>query len=291
MLNQQARLSNINRLGFSVKEFEDYRDQTRTMEMVEHHAMNFILFGRESRACRPRGVFFDVLGVKPLWVEALCRKMRSRVGRPCSCSAISIGSRVTEAIRTSSARSSTEQSPSLVIGVLPPVPEYPSESDVYAHGKLSVRSSKTIIDNRQARLLSVVFGRLKPGVEVAQAQQTSRASPATYSRHTGRLSKADWLRHQVDRLDAVLTQEARPTFLILLGTTVLVLLIVSANVANLNLARVLQRQSEIAMRTALGASRSRLVRQMVTESMLLSLVGGALGVLSMVRTSAAHVLR
>ena len=47
VLNQQARLSNINRLGFSVKEFEDYRDQTRTMEMVEHHSMNFILYGRE----------------------------------------------------------------------------------------------------------------------------------------------------------------------------------------------------------------------------------------------------
>src|SRR6185369_16550967 len=46
VLNQQARLKNVNSLGFSVKEFEDYRDQNKTMEMVEHHAMSFILYGR-----------------------------------------------------------------------------------------------------------------------------------------------------------------------------------------------------------------------------------------------------
>src|ERR1051325_2331459 len=142
------------------------------------------------------------------------------------------------------------------------------------------RSSTAVIDNRQARLLSAVFGRLKPGVELAQAQADAasvaanmqRAYPDVYPDHIGYAA-------QVDRLDTVLTQQARPTFLILLGTTGLVLLIVCANVANLNLARVLQRQSEVALRTALGASRGRLLVQMLTESILLSIAGGALGLL------------
>jgi predicted permease len=286
VLNQQARLSNVNRLGFSVKEFQDYRDQTKTMEMVEHHSMNFILYGREEPERVQTAVvsanFFDVLGVKPLLGRSFVPEDEKQGGEAVLMLSYkywqqSHGSDPTIVGKVFR----MNNRPHTVIGVLPPVPEYPSESDVYMPtANCPFRSSQRIIDNRQARLLSVVFGRLKPGVEVAQAQadvagvanNLQSTYPDVYPKQIGYAT-------QVDRLDSVLTREARPTFLILLGTTVLVLLIVSANVANLNLARVLQRQSEIAMRTALGASRSRLVRQMVTESMLLSLVGGALGVL------------
>src|SRR6185436_14899975 len=129
--------------------------------------------------------------------------------------------------------------PHRVIGVLPPFPEYPSESDVYMPtANCPFRSSTALIENRRGRLLSAVFGRLKPGVEVSQAQadvagianNLQQTYPDIYPKHIGYAA-------QVDRLDTVLTQEARPTFLLLLGTTALVLLIVCANVANLNLAR------------------------------------------------------
>jgi putative ABC transport system permease protein len=286
VLNQQARLNNVNSLGFSVKEFQDYRDQNKTMEMVEHHAMSFILYGRSEPERVQTSVvsanFFDVLGVKPI----LGRTFVPEDEKPGGDAVLVLSNKYWKQSHGGDPNIvgtvfRMNNRPHTVIGVLPPFPEYPSESDVYMPtANCPFRSSTALIENRRARLLSAVFGRLKPGVEVAQAQadvagiaaNIQQANPDVYPNHIGYAA-------QLNRLDALLTQEARPTFLILLGTTALVLLIVCANVANLNLARVLQRQSEVAVRTALGASRSRLVTQMLTESMLLSLGGGVLGLL------------
>jgi putative ABC transport system permease protein len=286
VLNQQARLNNVNSLGFSVKEFQDYRDQNKTMEMVEHHAMSFILYGRSEPERVQTSVvsanFFDVLGVKPI----LGRTFVADDEKPGGDAVLVLSNKYWKQSHGSDPNIvghvfRMNNRPHTVIGVLPPFPEYPSEADVYMPtANCPFRSSTALIENRRARLLSAVFGRLKPGVEVAQAQadvagianNIQLANPDVYPNHIGYAA-------QLNRLDTVLTQEARPTFLILLGTTALVLLIVCANVANLNLARVLQRQSEVAIRTALGASRTRLVTQMLTESLLLSFVGGALGLL------------
>jgi putative ABC transport system permease protein len=256
------------------------------MEMVEHHAMSFILYGRDEPERVQTSVvsanFFDVLGVKPLLGRTFVPDDEKPGGDAVLVLSNAYWKRSHNADRNIVGTVfRMNNRPHTVIGVLPPIPEYPSESDVYMPtANCPFRSSTALIENRRGRLLSAVFGRLKPGVEVSQAQadvagiaaNLQQTYPDIYPKHIGYAA-------QVDRLYTVLTQEARPTFLLLLGTTALVLLIVCANVANLNLARVLQRQSEVAVRTALGASGARLVTQMLTESILLSLAGGALGLL------------
>jgi predicted permease len=125
------------------------------------------------------------------------------------------------------------------------------------------------------------IGRLKPGLTLERAQRdlavvTSRLGaqyPEAYdTTHSGFATSALSVHDE-------LTRQARPTLLVLLATTGFVLLLVAANIANLALARVIGRERELALRGALGAGRGRIARQLLTESAVLAVTGGALGLL------------
>ncbi|MDQ2980102.1 MAG: ADOP family duplicated permease, partial [Acidobacteriota bacterium] len=133
-----------------------------------------------------------------------------------------------------------------------------------------------------------VFGRLKHGVGFAAAR-TDLATVSDRLLHAFPESrpKAGFLLKPIS-LREEMTRQARPTFLILLATVGLVLLLACANVANLSLARLTRRERELALRSALGADRRRLARQLLTESTVLGLAGGALGLL--LARSGLHLL-
>jgi predicted permease len=118
--------------------------------------------------------------------------------------------------------------------------------------------------------------RLKPGVPIEQAQARLRLAADEY-----RSKFPDALQENasfsVERMQEVFVRNARPTLLILSGAVAFVLLIACANVANLLLVRATARKREVALRAAIGAGRWRLIRQLLTESVALSVMGGAIG--------------
>src|ERR1700687_2303984 len=170
--------------------------------------------------------------------------------------------------------------PHTVIGVLPPFPQYPQENDVYMPSTACpFRSSAHMLVNRQMRMVPM-SGRMKPNIKPAEAAaDLSAVAASMIHEFPNDYPEGSDLKVDVTPLKTELTRDAKPTMLFLLAAAGFVLLIACANVANLNLARMVRRERELGVRTAMGANRVRLFRQLLTESSLLALLGGALGLL------------
>jgi putative ABC transport system permease protein len=161
--------------------------------------------------------------------------------------------------------------PITVIGVMPPGFEYPEQTQIWVTS--AVNLSEEPRDNRSWSAIA----RLNPGIDLKQAQIRVSAINAQLDKQFHETNKG-W-DVSLFTLHERLVREVKPSLLALLGAVGLVLLIACANVANLLLARGAARQKEIAIRAAMGASRTRVLRQMLTESILLSAIGGVAGLL------------
>jgi putative ABC transport system permease protein len=159
--------------------------------------------------------------------------------------------------------------PLTIIGVMPPGFEYPEQTQVWVTTAVSLAE-----EPRDNRVWSAI-ARLNNGVDLKQAQTRLSAINAQLARQFHETN--DGWDATLTPLHERLVREVKPSLLALLGAVGFVLLIACANVANLLLARSAARQKEIAIRAAMGASRSRVLRQMLTESILLSAIGGIAG--------------
>ena len=287
LARQQASRAGAENIPFSVKEIIDYRDQLQTLDgFVEYHGMSFTLLNRGEPDQVLTGVvssnFFDVLGVQPLvgrtFVDAdddLGAEAVLVLSYPYWQQRFGSDPNIVGAVFEMNDR------PHTVVGVLPPIPQYPRDNDVYMPTSacpFRARGEARMHENRTAFRGMTAFGRLRNGVTIEQfgtdlatvASRFQQDFPDVYQPDSGYTALTIPLSEE-------LTSNARPMLLILLGTTGLVLLIACANVANLTLARMMGRGRELALRSALGAGRGRILAQLLTETMLLALVGGALG--------------
>jgi putative ABC transport system permease protein len=289
LVRQSAPGASLPIVNLSIREYFDYREQSPDFDaLVEYHQMNFVLLKRGDPDRVDTGVvshdFFDVLGIRPV------------LGRTFTAADEEPGAPAVLLLSYSYWQSRFGGDPNIigqvfemndrahtVIGVLPNVPHYPEENDVYmpVHAcPFRSAAERNIAQNRRAFAALVVFGKLKEGVTRERAAENveaicgrfTRENPQNYRRTSGFSATVLDVRGE-------LTSEVRPMLLILMGTTALILLIACANVANLTLARVMRRDRELALRAAVGAGRGRLIRQLLTESTILSIAGGALGLL------------
>src|SRR6266851_3388709 len=169
-----------------------------------------------------------------------------------------------------------------IVGVLPPAFRHPGKTvarDVEVWATAGYSADPFPKPARNTRLLPEAIARLKHGISSRQAQarldimtgELRQEFPTDYP-PLARLSIS------LEPLQRSLVGDVRPMMLVLMATVLMIVLIASVNIANLLLARASGRQQEIALRLTLGASRSRMLRQLLTETLMLSLLGGIAGV-------------
>jgi predicted permease len=261
----------------SAPDYHDWHDQAQSfsgLAMYNSNQSSIAVDGAADYAVVTRATpeFFDVMGARPA-LGRLLSVDEHQAGGPMTAvvghafwrshlggdrSAIGRTIKYRDAIYT-------------VVGVLTPEFNFPPRSEVWTAWWIAPETTSRSAHNYRA------VGRLKPGVTIAQAQAEMDAIADRLERAYPQTNETKGV--AVDSLQDQMVRSVRTTLNLIFGVVIVVLLIACANVSNLLLARASSRSRELGVRAAIGATRTRVIRQLVTESALLAAVAGALGVL------------
>src|SRR5215213_5325723 len=269
--------------GVSQADFGAYRDQNRSFETIaiyNRSAINLTGEGEPERLpmASVTADFFKVFGVNPLlgrtFVEGEDTQGRNLV---CVISHAFWQRRFGGDPNVAGRMLNLNNTPTQIVGVMPADFKFPRlETDLWAPMALDTK--------RTAPYFFSVAARLKPGVQIGQAQADTTGVLQNFGRQNPNIAEAVGInegvgpRTIVQPIKEVLLGKSEKPLLVLLAAVALVLLIACANVANLLLARATSRTREIAVRVSVGATPLRVARQLLTESVLLSFIGAIVGV-------------
>jgi predicted permease len=285
-LRQPQVSAGVEDTSFSFVEVADYRAQSKTIDQfIEFGDWTFNVLGRGEPHRATGGLdtpnFFQLLGARPHLGRMLQPSDEGRTAQPVAVLTYGYWQRVFGSDPTVVGQIlDLTVKKALIVGVLEPGSHYATtrKQDFYVNYAANDHYVGASMQDERRHRMTDVYARLAPGATVGAAQAELRQIAARlHDSYPDAYPKSRGFDTLVTPWKDELTARARPTLIILLVTTVFVLVIACANVANLTLTRLVQREREMAIRAALGARGTLLRRQLLAENLVLSIVGGVLG--------------